>query len=217
MLRLKRILRYPAGFDEKKKMSCHRVRPMVSASGPLVVDDDDDDDDDDDKEKEAPRTRPWWLLGMVGPVIVLGAMLLLKGNVTLANKLGLQRMRTQRLLKRTLWTLVGNATSADGLRSLEVIEGKHRGFLKGAPKGPLRRKLEKLDNVHIPGLRSQFETFLAGGVDLDEMWTSLNAKGTKVVDGCSLAIETFDWQQSVLRWSVVFSAEIKFKFLYSAT
>lgn len=170
-------------------------------------------------EEQMPRKhqetrRRWLACCLVGPLVVPGAMLLLKDNVRLANKLGLQRMRTQRLLKRTLFTLVGDedeassynleALTEDAIRSLEVIEKKHKGFVSYGG-GPLRAKLKDIDKS-LDLLRLKLETFLASVANhqtLDEEWAALNGRGSEVVRGYSAAIETFDWQQSLLGWGIV--------------
>ena len=163
----------------------------------------------------------WWrnaissALYMVGPCLVIVAIQIFRGNITMANKLGLQRMRTQRMLKRTLVTLLAfNATFVDdegppprndeAHRSLSVIEEKHRGFRRGASSRQLRSRLKRIDRL-LDTLHAALDNFELAlfTKDVNTAWTALDAAAADVVQHYSHTIHTFDGQQSALAWSVV--------------
>ena len=117
-------------------------------------------------------------LYMLGPAFVIVAIQVFEGNIELANKLGLQRMRTQRMLKRTLFTLFfGNETSSEALRSFGVIKEKHEGFQRRRGfLGPNYRSRLNGISSQLDDVRYNLDDVLATSDwdDLGEKWIRLD-------------------------------------------
>uniref|UniRef100_A0A7S3K2E6 Uncharacterized protein n=1 Tax=Aureoumbra lagunensis TaxID=44058 RepID=A0A7S3K2E6_9STRA len=165
-----------------------------------------------DQVKKLP-SRLWHKLRMLGcllgPIFLIISLSMFKNNIDLANRLGLQRMRTQRTLKRAL--VNNNARNCsldwhilDPFRSLTVIRKKHRHLKKESDSKSLKRRLAIIgDEIDI------FEENLFDfEKDHDsifpcEKWTIMNSQAGIIVRKYTESINTFDVEQSVIYYFVV--------------
>lgn len=146
------------------------------------------------------------LVCLACPAIIIASLSTFTGNVELANKLGLQRMQTQRMLKRSLSTrfLPPNCTYAhrwNAQRSLDAIMAKNdRLRRRQHAHATLRAHLGRL-NEELEMLEDLLDSFLS--MALCSEWSELDQLAATIVDDYTKAIETFDLEQGMLFWAIV--------------